>query len=113
MRTRLWIAVGCAFAVALAPRGTLTVGRDAVWQPNDEFIAVLHKSCDQFSSPKFDECMVDLASKQAPAAAITFARAVHNHGFLRDFRETGSVDIGYVLYPFRNQDQGWVLFNGP
>jgi hypothetical protein len=102
----------CLGALAFAAKPPGPFGRDAIWVPSDEFIAEVHKSCDQLAAPKFGECMVGLAVKQAPAPAVAFARAVRNDGWMRDFREIGPVDIAYVSYPFRNQDQGWLFING-
>lgn len=113
MTTRVVLVFACASILALAPRGAPEFGPDAVWHPGDDWIANVHKSCGQFSYPRFGECMVGIASKQAPAPAVAFAHAVRNDGWMRNFRGTGVVDIAYVWFPFRNQDEGWLFVNGP
>jgi predicted secreted protein len=49
----------------------------------------------------------------ASPEAIAFSRDMGNEAWLRAFRESGRVDIAYVTYPFRaNENQGILLVNG-
>ena len=49
----------------------------------------------------------------ASEAAVAFTNLIGNTGYLRDFREAGRVDVAYVNYPFRaNENQGCLLVNG-
>ena len=107
------LAMLCLLAAgAFAAKETIgPVGQDAVWQPVAGFMESIHKACD--AAPKFTECFAGQMAKQAPPAAAAFSRAIRNDGYLRDFREVGRVDIAYVAYPFRaNENQGWLLVNG-
>jgi hypothetical protein len=73
----------------------------------------MRKACEPSPPAKFGECLVEQMAKQAPAPAVAFAHALHDEGWMRDFRRAGRVDIAYVLYPFRaNENQGWLLVNG-
>jgi hypothetical protein len=59
-------------------------------------------------------CFVKKMEEQgAPRQAVSFAKLTGNTGYMRDFRDTGRVDVAYVNYPFRaNENQGWLLVNG-
>ncbi|MGI8770284.1 MAG: hypothetical protein ACR2JE_02500 [Acidobacteriaceae bacterium] len=52
------------------------------------------------------------ASGASPQAA-DFMHAIHDDGFMRDFKDTGRVDIAFVYYPFAaNENQHCLLVNG-
>lgn len=49
----------------------------------------------------------------ATPAAVEFSKQLGEPGFVRDFRAAGPVDIAYVLYPYRaNENQSWLIVNG-
>ena len=90
------------------------IGPAAVWSPDNSF---RERVVDRCSSPKiqdFGECFVSvMTDSKASPQALAFARRVGNTGYLRGFRETGAVDIAYVAYPFRaNENYGCLLVNG-
>ena len=66
------------------------------------------------SAANFSECFVAQMQKGgASPEAIAFTKLTDNTGYLRDFRDTGRVDVAYVNYPFRaNENQGCLLVNG-
>ena len=66
------------------------------------------------TAPDFGNCFASQMSKfGASPEAVAFTKLTGNTGFMRDFRETGRVDIAYVNYPFRaNENQGCLLVNG-
>jgi hypothetical protein len=44
---------------------------------------------------------------------VEFSRQLGEPGFVRDFRAAGPVDIAYVFYPYRaNENQSWLIVNG-
>ncbi len=90
------------------------VGPDAVWAPPPNFLAAMHKACDKGAPARFGECFVAQMKKAgAPEPALAFARRTGNQGYLRDFRNTGKVDVAHAEYPFRaNQNQVCFLVNG-
>jgi hypothetical protein len=82
------------------------VGADAVWQPAAQFIEGVRKTCGR-------DCFVQQMASAAPPAAVEFTKSIHGEGWLRDFRKVARVDIAWVEYPFRaNENQGWLLVNG-
>jgi hypothetical protein len=49
----------------------------------------------------------------ASPEAIAFMHAIHNDGFMRDFKDTGKVSIAFVDFPFAaNENQHCMLING-
>lgn len=90
------------------------VGAGAVWKAGPHFMDKVHASCGSLSYPQLGECLV-LVMKQEGASpeAVRFTQSMDNEAWLRSFRETGGVDIAYVTYPFRaNENQGVLLVNG-
>jgi hypothetical protein len=107
------------FANLRAPSGReaaspARIGPAAVFTPGPTFLARFHETCDAKSGPAFGECFVaQMAKAGASPAAIAFARSTGNLGYLREFRESGRVDVAQVEYPFRaNESQAWLLVNG-
>lgn len=108
------LCVLCLGGIAAgAKKGKLEgpVGPGAVWRPGAGFLTELHQACD--SQPVFIECVTREIGKAAPPEAAAFSRAIDNDGWLNDFLDAGRVDVAYVLYPFRaNENYGWLLVNG-
>ncbi len=96
------------------PPATLPVGPDAAWSPPPTFLQTMHEACDKGPPARFGECFVAQMKKAgASEAALGFARRTGDQGYLRDFRNTGKVDVAHVEYPFRaNQNQLCFLVNG-
>lgn len=121
MRARLAVLL-LAFAAAVAAQvaapapapAPLPVGPGAVWAPPAEFLAKMHKACDKGPPAGFGECFVSQMQKAgAPPPAVAFARSTENQGYLREFRDTGKVDVAQADFPFRaNQNQVCFLVNG-
>jgi predicted secreted protein len=89
------------------------VGPDAVWNPGKNGIEMIHQQCDKASD--FHACFLDSLKKSgASAAAIDFAKMTGDEmGYLREFRKVGPVDVAYVDFPFRaNENEGCYLVNG-
>jgi hypothetical protein len=91
----------------------------AVWQPGTQFIRTAMDQCGKQQYPKTADCFLsEMQAAGAPPEAITFTKRLQQEtngqvGFLRDFRETGNVDIAYVDYVFRaNENQACFLVNG-
>jgi hypothetical protein len=96
---------------APAPRVT----PDAVWSPPEGFVAGMHRACDARSGEDFGVCFVEeMRRAGASDAAIAFAHATSDQGYLKEFRTTGGpVDIGCAVYPFRaNENAVCFLVNG-
>ena len=73
---------------------------------------MIHQQCD--SSTDFSACFVSFLQKSgATPQAIQFVKMTDSMGYLRDFRHVGPVDVAYVNFPFRaNENQGCYLVNG-
>jgi len=57
--------------------------------------------------------MSEMKKAGASSAAVEFSKQLGEPGFVRDFRAAGPVDVAYVLYPYRaNENQSWVIVNG-
>jgi hypothetical protein len=90
------------------------VGKAAEWAPSSRTIEVIRQECDRKKGPDFGACFVDSMGRAgASPEAAAFARATGNTGYLAHLLERGRVDLAYVQYPFRaNENQGWILVNG-
>ncbi len=86
----------------------------ALFQPGMSTMQKAREDCSKVPGPQFGECFVrQMQAAGASPQAVAFMHAVHNDGFMRDFRNTGSVDIAFVYYPFAaNENQHCVLVNG-
>ncbi|MBA3438834.1 MAG: protease inhibitor I42 family protein [Pyrinomonadaceae bacterium] len=106
--------VGLAVAdqSADAQRSSQVINAEAEWQPGMQVMQTITQRCG--SAPDFGECFVSQMQKAgASPQAIAFTKLTENTGYLRDFREAGRVDVAYVDYPFRaNENQGCLLVNG-
>lgn len=108
----------CCLGLIVGTRGAKTqaasqaIDAKALWQPGMEFMASVRRAC--ASAADFGRCFVAQMQKSgASPAAIAFTRLTDNTGFMRDFRDVGRVDVAYVDYPFRaNENQGCLLVNG-
>ena len=99
-----------ALVAAHAP----VVGKDSEWNPSAKTISRIKQQCAEKRAPDFGKCFVDSMSRAgASPQAVAFARATDNTGYLARFVKMGRVDLAYVHYPFRaNENEGWLLVNG-
>lgn len=90
------------------------IGKASEWKATNETIRAIHKECAEKQAPDFGKCFVDfMARSGASAQAVAFAKSTDNTGYLAHFFKKGRVDLAYVVYPFRaNENQGWLLVNG-
>ncbi len=90
------------------------VGQEAVWNGGDSFLGAVHGSCGNLSGPELGDCFRKVMRESgASAEAVAFARRVESEAWMHAFRDTGRVDVAYVTYPFRaNENQGVLLVNG-
>lgn len=95
-----------------AQKNTPVVGPQALWQPGMQIMQSIRQECG--SAPNFGECFVSQMRKSgASPQAVAFTKLTGNTGYLRDFHEMGRIDVAYVNYPFRaNENQGCLLVNG-
>ncbi len=91
-----------------------TIGKEAVWNADKQMVQAARQKCVDFGSPQIEECFADaMQSFGAPSEAVSFTRSFGGGAYLRKFREAGRVDVVYVVYPFRtNENHGILLVNG-
>lgn len=122
MSARVPGAFAAAFLALGAPGAARVAGADetapvthgAVWAPPADFVATMHRECEGRSGDAFGACFVEAMRKAgAPEAAVAFARRTGDQGYLKDFRDAGTVDVACAESPFRaNQNAVCFLVNG-
>jgi len=90
------------------------ISPEAVWHSGGSFRERVIERCSPLGGQDFGECFIAVMKDSgASPSAIAFTKLTGNTGYLRNFRETGVVDIAYVHYPFRaNENYGCFLVNG-
>lgn len=96
------------------PNKIFRISSKAVWEPGMSIMQDIRNECGKKEYPDFGECFLAEAKKAgASADALAFIKMTKNDGYLRDFKETGRVDVAYAFYPFRaNENQLCFLVNG-
>jgi putative hemolysin len=96
----------------------LKIGAEAVWQPGMQFMQSVRQACSN-AGLNYGDCLISqMPGAGAPPQAVAFSKLLEKEsdgqiGYMRDFRKTGRVDIAYVDYPIRaNENQGCLLVNG-
>jgi predicted secreted protein len=94
------------------PRPVIT--RDAIWNADKQTVQLAKQRCAEVGGQQLEECFADsMAQLGAPPEAVAFTRYFGLGTFVRKFRETGRVDVAYIIYPFRaNENNGCFLVNG-
>lgn len=120
-----FILTGILFSPGLVPaiygadattdkRAGAAVRKETVWTPDKQTLQALKQKCSDLAGEQLEECLAD--SMQAFGAgtdAVAFARFLGNGSFVRKFRESGKVDLAWVVYPFRSNDTyGCFIVNG-
>jgi hypothetical protein len=90
------------------------VSARSLWQPGMESMREMKERCSKLAFPELGKCFAEEAKKaRANPDVLAFMELTENQGFMRDFRETGNVDVAYALFPFRaNENQRIFLVNG-
>jgi len=101
---------GAADEVKTAKRVTVNV----VFAGDTKFIDTAKATCQDPHADKLQDCFAgEMKKAGASSAAVEFSKQLGEPGFVRDFRVAGPVDIAYVLYPYRaNENQSWLIVNG-
>jgi hypothetical protein len=97
-----------------APQSSMRVDSNVVWDAPPNFREILDRKCDRLVHPAFQSCFINLMKELgASPEAVKFAMLADSSGFVRHFVHAGTVDIAYVSYPFRaNENFGITLVNG-
>lgn len=100
-------------STGFAGEGTDKITEKALYQPGVSQIDEIRDKCDKVQEDFYRcyEKSIQKAGATKEAAALT--RLLGEPGYLRDFKKVGPVDIAFVNYPFRaNENQGCFLVNG-
>ena len=94
--------------------GTEKFDASAIYQPGMTQMQMARAACDMKKGLEVQACFVEqMKNGGASAPAVAFMHAIENNGFMRDFKDTGKVDIAFVYYVYRaNENQGCLLVNG-
>jgi hypothetical protein len=94
------------------------IGEEAVWNAGGDDLHEIQKTCTSPDSAAYNQCFIEQMGGYASSDAVAFsqllaAQRTPRVGYLAGIRETGLVDLGYVVYPSsQGPGQGWVLMNG-
>src|SRR5579862_3735595 len=104
-------------SAAASGAGTASrISANSVWAPTPEQLSDIRRKCTEGDPAQHETCFLD-AMKSAGASdeAMAFVKefAANGLAYVRDFRDTGRVDIAYIEYLFRANDlDGVLLVNG-
>jgi hypothetical protein len=86
----------------------------ALFQPGMSMMQAARDTCSKGPGEQFGACFVEqMKAAGASPEAVAFMHAIHDNGFMRDFKDTGAVDIAFVNFPFAaNENQHCMLING-
>jgi len=87
---------------------------NVVFAGDTKFIDAVKANCEDAHGDKLQDCFAgEMKKAGATDAAVEFSKQLGEPGFVRDFRAAGPVDIAYVFYPYRaNENQSWLIVNG-
>jgi hypothetical protein len=96
--------------VKVAKKVTVNV----VFAGDTKFIDAVKAGCQDPRADKLQDCFAgEMKKADATPVAVEFSKQLGEPGFVRDFRAAGPVDIAYVFYPYRaNENQSWLIVNG-
>jgi hypothetical protein len=86
----------------------------ALFQPGMGAMQTARETCGKVPGSQFGNCFVQqMQAAGASPQAVAFMHAIHDNGFMRDFKDTGRVDIAFAFFPFAaNENQHCLLVNG-
>ena len=112
----VFVFSSCINAIAASAQDQIIQRFDAgaLFQPGMSTMQTARETCSKVPGVQFGSCFVQqMRAAGAPPQAVAFMHAVDDNGFMRDFKNTGRVDIAFALYPFAaNENQHCLLVNG-
>ncbi len=99
---------------AKGKRPEKSVSVNAVFAGDTKFLDSAKVACEDSQGDKLQECFAaQMKKSNATPAAVEFSKQLGEPGFVRDFKAAGPVDIAYVFYPYRaNENQSCLIVNG-
>ena len=97
-----------------AKKAPARVAVDVVFVAPPEFVDAVKTTCQDLQSDKLQDCFAkEMKKAKATPEAVEFSKQLGEPGFVRDFKVAGAVDIAYVFYPYRaNENQSCLIVNG-
>jgi inhibitor of cysteine peptidase len=107
-------AVSAESEGGLPKRASSAVTRETVWISDRQTVNVAKQRCADLGGRQLEECFADaMESLGASIEAAAFTRSFGSGVFVRKMRESGRVDVAYIIHPFRaNEFAGMLLVNG-
>jgi inhibitor of cysteine peptidase len=98
----------------LLRRTSSVVTKEMVWNSDRQTVQAAKQRCADLGGRQLEECFADaMESLGASSEAAAFTRSFGSGVFLRKIRESGRVDVAYIMRPFRaNELAGMLLVNG-
>jgi predicted secreted protein len=95
-------------------RTSPAITKESVWNTERQVVQTAKQRCADFGGRQLEECFADaMEGLGASAEAASFTRSFGRGVFVRKFRQTGRMDVAYILYPFKaNELAGILLVNG-
>ncbi|MGH9504487.1 MAG: hypothetical protein ACRD20_16675 [Terriglobales bacterium] len=111
--------LGSGTALPAAAAEPPKIGASAVWQVTQAFTTSAHTACDKSAPSGFAECVIGQISKAgASPDSGSFTRELYRQshgdvGIMTGLQAVGPVDIAWITYPFRaNNNNGLLFING-
>lgn len=93
-------------------------GEEAIWNASGGDLSAINQACQATDTARHGECFIEQMGEYASSEAVAFTQLMASRkprrlGYLAGLKESGLVDLGYVMYPENgNTHPGWVLMNG-
>lgn len=94
------------------------IGEEAIWNAGAGDLNAITQACKTSDTAQYRDCFIEQMGEYASSDAVAFTQTLASQksrrlGYLAGLKESGLVDLGYVVYPENgNTHQGWVLMNG-
>src|SRR6476646_10972213 len=94
------------------------IGEEAIWNAGAEDLKAINQACKPTDAARYRDCFIEQMGEYASSDAVAFTQMLVSRksprlGYLAGLKESGLVDLGYVVYPETgNTHQGWALLNG-
>jgi len=93
------------------------ISEEAVWNASEGDLTAISQACKDPAAPGYTACFIEQMGGYASSDAVAFSQMLASQkpprlGYLAGMKESGIVDLGYVLYPGAKSSHGWVLLNG-
>jgi hypothetical protein len=94
------------------------IGEEAIWNAGAEDLSAINQACKPANAARYRDCFIEQMGEYASSDAVAFTQMLVSKksprlGYLAGLKESGLVDLGYVVYPENGSThRGWALLNG-